>query len=144
MSLTDHLVIIYLTIFFHFTGSRIQAFIFQVLRSPLCTQRSMIYIMTIRLVVGTEPLSISFLLHTSPTDHFATLSLFFIIHNRGFAGSSGWRVHEKLHIQNCSSSIPAIFMLFPICIKYGLMLITDHAGSENIVINSEGLEEISH
>jgi hypothetical protein len=73
--------------FCNFAGSRVQAFIFQVPRSPLCTQRPVIYIMTVRLVMGTEPLSISFLLYPSPTDHFATLSLFFIVHNHGFAGS---------------------------------------------------------
>jgi hypothetical protein len=73
--------------FCNFAGLQVQAFIFQVPRSPLYTQRSVTYIMTIRLVAGIEPLSISFLLYTSLTDFFATLSLFFIFHNRRLAGS---------------------------------------------------------
>jgi hypothetical protein len=41
-------------------------------------------------------------------------------------------------------SVPTIFALFPICIKCDLMLINDHVGSEKIVINNEGLEDIFH
>jgi hypothetical protein len=103
MSLTDYLVIIYLTIFAT-AGSRVQAFIFQVPQSPFCTQRPVIYIMTIRLVMGTELLSISFLLYPSPTDHCATLSLFSIIHNHGFAGS---RVGGFTKIPNSNFSCPS-------------------------------------
>jgi hypothetical protein len=95
MSLTDDLVIIYLTIF-ETMGSRVQVFIFQVPRSPLFTQSPMIYILTIRLVVGTERLSGSFLSYPSPTNSFETLSLFFIIHNHKFVGS---RVHKMPQIQ---------------------------------------------
>jgi hypothetical protein len=114
MSLTDHLVIIYLTIFAT-TSSRVQSFISQVLQSPICTQRLMIYIMTVRLVMSTDPLSISFLLFPSLTDRFATLRLFFIIHNHRFMGSwvGGF---TKGSIFKFLLFIPAIFMIFPICI----------------------------
>jgi hypothetical protein len=124
--------------FLNFMGSQGQAFIFQVPRSPLYTQSFVIYIMTVRLVVGTEPLNISFLLCTNPTDHFETLGLFFIIHNRGFAGS------QKDPCSKLLLFVPSIFMFFPICINCGLMLIIDYASSQKIVINSEGIQDIFH
>jgi hypothetical protein len=112
MSLTDHLVIKYLTIFAT-AGSQVQAFIFQVPRSPLCTQRPVIYIMTIRLIMGIDPLSISFLLYPSLTNLFETLNFFFIV--RGIVGS---RVGEftKGPKFKLLFFVPAIFVLFPICI----------------------------
>jgi hypothetical protein len=127
--------------FCNFAGSQVQAFIFQVSRSPLYTQRSVIYIMCIIIFIGTKPLSISFLMYPIPTDLFATLSLFFIVHNHGFEGS---RVggFTKGSILKISLVRPRHLHVFPNNIKCGLMLIIDLSRSKNIVINSEGLEEI--
>jgi hypothetical protein len=67
--------------------------------------------------------------YPSPIDRFATLRLFFIAHNRGLVGS------QKVPYSKFLLSIPTIFVIFPICIKCGLMLITSHAGSKTIAIN---------
>jgi hypothetical protein len=99
MSLTDHHIIPILNHFCSrgFTGSRVQAFIFQVPRYPFCTQRSTIYIMTIRLVTPRAPkYLISPIL--SLTDRITTLSLFSIFHNRRVRGFPGWRVHKNSQI----------------------------------------------
>ena len=116
--------------------SRVQAFILQVPRSTLCTQRPVTYIMTVILVVVTENLSISFLLYPSPTDHCATLSLFFLVHNYGSPSSrvGGFTKGPKF---NFLLSFSAIFVIFPIYIYYGLMIIMDHEGSINIIINKQ-------
>jgi hypothetical protein len=89
MSLTDHCIILYLTIF-AVTGSWVQTIIFQVPRYPFCTRRYVIYIMNIRLVVGTELLSISFLLYPSSTDRSQHLANFL-----SFVGS---QVHKSFQI----------------------------------------------
>jgi hypothetical protein len=74
-SLTDHLIILYLTIF-QVAGSRVQAITFHVLRYPFCTKRFAIYIMTVRPVAGTELLSIPFPLCPSLTNHSQHLANF--------------------------------------------------------------------
>jgi hypothetical protein len=98
--------------FFNFAGSWIQDFILQVPRSPLCTKHFVIYIKTIKFVAGTEPLSISFLLHTIFIDLFSTRSLFFFIHNHGFLGS--WVVgFMKMSIFKISLVRPCHLHAFP-------------------------------
>jgi hypothetical protein len=130
MSMNDHHVIMYLTIFFVTTSSWVQDFIFQLPLYPFVTQISVIYIMTVRIIVGTELLSISFLLYPSLIDHCATLSLFSIIHNRGFAGS------QKFPNSNFSCPPPPPSSCFSQhTFKYVLMLIIYHVGSVKIVIN---------
>jgi hypothetical protein len=131
MSLTDGYIIIYINIFAT-ASSWVQDFIFQVPRYPFSTQRSMIYIMAIRLVMDTKLLSITFLL-LSYTDYSVTLRLFLIIHNRGLVSSWVGRFKKFPKFKFLSSSPPYFFSQYEF--KYGLMLITHHAGSVNIVIN---------
>jgi hypothetical protein len=104
MSLIDRFVIIHLTILAT-VGSWVQDFIFQISQSPFCTQTPVIYIMTIKLVTGTEILSISFLLYPSPTDRCVTLSLFSIVHNHGF-GVPRLASSQKAPNSNCSCPSP--------------------------------------
>jgi hypothetical protein len=78
---------IILSLFFNIADSRGQAFILQVLRSPLCTQNSLILISTIKLVISLESLEVFYFscMQFRPTSFI--INLFFIIHNHGLVGS---------------------------------------------------------
>jgi hypothetical protein len=70
----------------------------------------------------------------SLTNHSETLSLFSIFRNHGFVGS--WLAgSQKFPNPNCSRPSPPSSCFSQYTFKYGLMLITHHAGSVNIVIN---------
>jgi hypothetical protein len=104
MSPTDHRIILYLTIF-AVAGSRVQAFIFQVPRYPFCTQRSTIYIMTVRLVAGYRAPKYFISLVSKSDRPLPTLSLFSIIRNRGF-GVPGLAGSQKFPNPNFSRPSP--------------------------------------
>jgi len=84
MSPTNCRIFLYLTVF-TVTGLQVQVTTFQVPRYPFYTQRFVTYIMTIRLITGTELLSFSFLLYLTLTDHSQHLANFL-----SFATMGSW------------------------------------------------------
>jgi len=83
MSLTDHRIILYLTIF-AVAGSQVQYFIFQVARYPFFTQRYAIYIMIAKIMMGTELLNVSFILYPSLTNRSQHLAYFLTFTTTGW------------------------------------------------------------
>ena len=82
-------------------------FLSHVPRYTICTQSSLIYIFTIRFVVGAKPLIFLFLVHESSIDYLSTLNICLIVHNYGLVGS--W----IFLYSNTLLSIPKAYKLSP-------------------------------